>query len=147
MITQQPSTIVTTARTLCVALLLGLLAVPQLANASGGFSVPTSGANLPPPAGGQRQVDEVYEHGKAIYLGRQPGTEKINYCVVVDGKPKKIRGRTLRSYKGASMLELANALYNCAAPQELALNSIDRKQIPFVMYYLNKRYKLDLSNS
>jgi len=91
-------------------------------------------------------VDEVYEYGKALYLGRAPGATKINYCVNVDGAPKKLRGRTLRSYKGSKQLDFANALVNCQQPDELALAAVKKEEIAYVLYYLNKRYRLNLDN-
>ena len=33
----------------------------------------------------QRQVDQTYEVGKAIYNGRQSGFPKLSYCVVAEG--------------------------------------------------------------
>ena len=92
-------------------------------------------------------VDEVYEFGKALYLGRAPGAKKVNYCVNVDGTPKKLRGRTLRDYKGARQLDFANALVNCQQPDQLALAGVKKEEIAYVIYYLNKRYKLNLSDA
>ncbi len=105
----------------------------------GGFGGPSSA-----PA---RQVDEVYEYGKSIYNGRLPGAQKVKYCVLQDGKPKRVRARTLKPYRGGSKLDLANALYDCAQTEVLALARLDREQVSFVLYFLNKRFKLDLQES
>ncbi len=123
------------------------LVAPLGAFASGGGGGGYSGAGsagVPTPA--PRQVDEVYEFGKSIYLGRAPGSQKIKYCVKVDGETKKLRGRTLRQYKGSKQVDFANALYNCEAPEERALLKIKREEVAYVLYYLNKRYKLDLQS-
>ena len=107
----------------------------------GGFS--GGSGRISPP----REVDQVYEFGKALYLGRAPGAQQIDYCVKVDGEPKKLRGRTLRSYKGASQNDFANALYNCNQPDQLALRGVEKEEIAYVLYYLNKRFKLNLQGS
>jgi len=120
----------------------GLATGPAAASgSSGGFSGSTRGRAAPPAP---RAVDEVYEFGKALYLGRAPGAKKVNYCVNVDGAPKKLRGRILRSYKGAKQLDFANALVNCQQPDELALAGVKKEEIAYVIYYLNKRYRLNL---
>jgi len=130
------------------ALLLAPLALvgtgPVAASgSSGGFSGSTGGRAAPPP----KVVDEVYEYGKSIYLGRAPGTKKVNYCVNVDGAAKKLRGRTVRDFKGASQIDFANALVNCQQPDQLALTGVKKEEIAYVLYYLNKRYRLNLSDA
>ena len=109
----------------------------------GGFS---GGGNFGGAAPTPRVVDEAYEYGKAVYLGRSPGAEQIKYCVVVDGEAKKVKRSTLKPYKGVTRQELANALYNCEAADQLALRSVSQEEVPFVLYYLNKRC-LNLSDS
>ena len=42
-------------------------------------------------------------------------------------------------------VDFANALYNCDMPEELALRNVEQDQVPYVLYYLNKRYKLELA--
>jgi len=110
-------------------------------SSGGGFS---GGGRAPAPQ--PRVVDENYEFGKALYLGRAPGAKKVNYCVNVDGEPKKLRGRNLRGYKGVSQLDFANALVNCQQPDELALAGVRKEEIAYVIYYLDKRYKLNLQS-
>jgi hypothetical protein len=92
-------------------------------------------------------VDEVYEYGKSIYNGRRPGAQKVKFCVLQKGKPKKVRARTLKPFRGGSKVDLANALYDCSQPEVLALARLKQDQIPFVLYFLNKRFKLDLQES
>jgi len=132
------------ARLAAVALSAALV-LPLGAFASGGGGGGFSGsAGSPTPT--PRVVDEGYEFGKSIYLGRAPGSQKIKYCVKVDGEAKKLRGRTLRPYKGSKQVDFANALYNCENPEERALLKIKREEVAYVLYYLNKRYKLDLQS-
>ncbi len=105
---------------------------------SGGFS--NRSDQTPKP----RQIDEAYEYGKAIFLGRNPGTKAMKYCLLVDGEAKIINRNNIKRYKGTNQSELANALYDCDEPENLALRAVNKEQIPYVLYYLNKRYKLNL---
>ncbi len=127
------------ALAVCLTLCL-LLPLQAIASgvAGGGFSG-IEGTSAP------REVDEVYEFGKALYLGRTPDSKKIKYCVKVDGQLKKLGGRVLRPYRGSDQLDFANALYDCNNPEQQALLNINREQVAYVLYYLNKRYKLELT--
>ena len=136
----RPSSAATPLAALIFLTLAWLAAGP--AQASGGYSLPGS-ANTGPNAP-RREVDQVYEFGKSIYLGRQPGVEKITYCVLDEGKPRRLRGRNLRTYRGATLHEFANSLYNCDDTSQLALTSVEPDQVRFVLYYLNKRFNLAL---
>lgn len=111
------------------------------AMASGGFS--SLGSN---GTGGARLVDEVYEYGKSIYKGRADGTEKIKYCVKVDGEVKKLKRSTVKPYRKGLVKDFALALIDCKEPERLALMTMEREHVPVVLYYLNKRYKLKLTD-
>ena len=113
--------------------------------ASGGVSLPSSGGLSGP--GANRQIDEVYEFGKQIYKGRAKGATKISYCVENNGELKKLKRGTVKQFKGGNTKEFALALVDCAAPDRLALSTMARDQIPVVLYYLNKRYRLNLQDS
>ncbi|MEM7099418.1 MAG: hypothetical protein AAF541_14235 [Pseudomonadota bacterium] len=119
------------------------LALPAISFASGGigggFSNP--GSSPRPPK------DEVYEFGKSVYNGRAAGATKIKYCVKVDGELKKLKRKTARAYKSGSVKDFANALYDCKNPDTLALSTVERDHVPLVLYYLNKRFKLDLQDA
>lgn len=121
----------TLGATLLVASAMG----PTASFASGAYST-----------GGARPVDETYEYGKSVYLGRAKGTEKIKYCVSVDGKPEKLKRKHLKPYKNGSTRAFAEALVDCDNPERLALTTVQPDQVPVVLYYLNKRYKLKLSD-
>ena len=117
-----------------------LTLVSGSALASGGFS------DLGPPPGGQAPVvDQVYVYGKSIYKGRAEGAEKIKYCVKVDGEVKKLRGSTAKLYRKGPVRDFALALIDCANPERLALTTMSRDHVPVILYYLNKRYRLKLS--
>lgn len=132
---------------LATALISGLLAclIASSSFASGGSGggpgAPNVGSHQP------REVDESYEYGKAVYLGRLPDSEKVKYCVLVDGEAKKLKKRTLKPYRRKTRTDLANALYRCDDSTTLALASLKREQVAFVLYYLNKRFRLKLTDA
>ncbi len=113
------------------------------AMASGGFGGPSGGGFNNAP----RQVDEAYEFGKSVYKGRAPGSEKITYCLKVDGEVKKLKRSTAKAYRKGSTQDFAQALIDCDAPDRLALTTMSREHVPLVLYYLNKRFNLDLVNN
>ena len=121
-----------------VALLLSLCAESTRASGISG-SLPQGRPGVP-----ARQVDQAYEYGKALYLGRAPEAHKLKYCLNVDGEAKKIGRRSLRPWRGKPQLEFANALYDCDSPDQRVLLKLEQEQVAYVLYYLNKRFKLDL---
>ncbi|MEM9620032.1 MAG: hypothetical protein AAF993_00190 [Pseudomonadota bacterium] len=123
-----------------------LLLVSGSALSSGGFGGGSPGGGL---SGGAapRVVDEAYEFGKSVYKGRAQGSEKIDYCVKVDGEVKKLKRSTAKSYRNGPTRDFALALIDCETPDRLALTTMSREHVPLVLYYLNKRYKLDLTDN
>lgn len=129
---------------LIAGLLASLIACNSLASGgTGGLGGLSGGTGSTP----QRGVDEIYEYGKAVYLGRSPDAEKLQYCVLVDGEAKKLKRKTLKPYRKKTRVELANALYLCDDTSKLALHSLKQEQVAFVLYYLNKRFKLKLTDA
>ncbi|MEO0439226.1 MAG: hypothetical protein AAF098_20330 [Pseudomonadota bacterium] len=121
--------------------LASLSFLPNVALASGtigGFSTPSTG---PGP-----QRDEAYEFGKSVFKGRAAGSTKIDYCVSVDGEAKKLKRKTVKSFKNSTVKDFAHALVDCENPERLALTSVESNQVPLVLYYLNKRFKLELTD-
>lgn len=122
-----------------------LLLVVDTAVASGGSGFPRASGPIGP--GLQRQVDEIYEFGKAAYKGRIEGTEKIKYCVKHKDKLKKVKRSTVKQFRNGPTLNFARALLDCKQPDRLALTTMEREHVPAVLYYLNKRYRLELEES
>jgi len=95
----------------------------------------------------QRQIDQTYEVGKAIYNGRQSGFPKISYCVPFEGQKVPVKSKSIKQYKRTSYNELGQNLYNCDSPDTLVSSELSRDGMLHVLYYLNKRYRLSLRGS
>jgi len=116
-----------TSKLVVYVLLATAVLSTSLAYASGGTSFPLA---VPEP----REVDQVYELGKQIYKGRSQDAVKIKYCVKQqDGEFKKLKGSTAKPFRGG-------------ISKDFALSTVADGQIPLVLYYLNKRYRLNLQN-
>lgn len=94
----------------------------------------------------EKKVDQSYERGKSIYKGRVESVGKIKYCVQTDEGLVKLRGKSLKPYKNGTYQDLASKLYDCETPDALIADTIGSNNISFVLYYLNKRHKLNLND-
>ncbi len=128
---------------LAAALLLSISLIPS-AFASGSYG---GGSSYNSGRIQQKQVDQVYETGKAIFLGRQRGVEKLSYCVKVDGELAPVKRRSVKAFKNTSYNELAQNMFNCDQPETKITNQLSRDNFLYVVYYLNKRHKLNLKSS
>ncbi len=117
--------------------LISCLVVPAIAKASG------VGGYI---SGNQRQIDHSYEEGKAIYQGRAQGARKIKYCVDFDGERVPLKRKTIKQFRNVDIVKFANSLYDCANPEKLVGLSVSQSNFRYVLYYLNKRYRLKLSS-
>jgi len=130
-------------------LLISLL-VPFYSFASGGD---TSETNDDPFEGlsdfqrAQRVVDPTYESGKAIYTGRNKSVPKLSYCLRNGEEIVALKRKTIKNFKKSSYSELARNLYQCDTPDSTIKSQLESKQFLHVLYYLNKRYKLNLQRS
>ncbi len=95
----------------------------------------------------QRQVDQTYEAGKAIYKGRAKGEPSLEYCIAVDGEKIPLERKSIKAYKQATYNDFAKGLYRCDQPETLIAESLTRDSLLYVVYYLNKRHKLKLRGS
>jgi len=120
-----------------------LFAFSSLALASGasggGYGGSGSFNNAP-----VRQVDESYEYGKSIYQGRLRGFQKYSYCVSLDGEKVPLKRKSIKQFKRASFNDVSAALYDCERPDVRIADEIDIQDFQFVLYYLNKRFRLAL---
>ena len=133
---------------------LAMLAQPSFSFASGGgggggFSGGGGGGGF--GGGGfqsrQPKVDQTYEVGKAIFTGRAQGEPSLEYCIAVDGEKVPLKRKTVKTYKKATYNDFAKGLYRCDEPEKLIAESLTRDSLLYVVYYLNKRHKLNLRGS
>ncbi len=118
--------------------------------ASGGYSNSSSGSGY--ASAPAKQVDQAYESGKSIFFGRVKG-ERITYCISgnsigsgnsAGNQPIVVKRSTMKQLKGLEYSEVAVRLYNCKNPAENMTSLLTKSQVNSVMYYLNKRYRLNL---
>ena len=93
----------------------------------------------------QRQVDQTYESGKAIFRGRASSAGKLKYCVSVDGELLPVKRSSLKGFKNTKYSDVANQLFNCDLPDKKIAEQLTKDEFLYVIYYLNKRFKLNLS--
>ncbi|MEM8983728.1 MAG: hypothetical protein AAGC71_11925 [Pseudomonadota bacterium] len=117
------------------------LVTGSAAFASGGVGGGFGRSSAPAP---QRVVDESYEFGKAVFKGRA-GAPKQRYCVNGDEKPVKVKRSSLKPFRGTSVRALADALVLCDMGDTSALAALSDDQSIHLIYYLNKRFKLQLA--
>ena len=92
------------------------------------------------------RYDRKFRRGKLAYAKRDAKGNKIKYCVMINGEPKKISRSRLESLQGTSVLEFANALVDCNQPNRLALAQVQEKaSISQILYYLTANYRISLS--
>lgn len=115
------------------------------ASGGGGYGGGFSGSGV-----NSRSVDRLYEAGKSIAKGRNKTYGKLKICVVdtqtEELEKVKIKSKTMKPYKGKTLVELANNLYDCENPEQPIFKVLSRDDMNLVLYYLNKRYKLKLSS-
>jgi len=107
---------------------------------SGGSGYSGSRSNTP----NQRSVDTVYETGKAIYKGRKQGEPALAYCVASGDEKIPVKRKSLKGFKKKTYNDLAQNLFNCDQPETLIANELSKDSLLYVLYYLNKRHKLNL---
>ena len=117
------------------------ISIPVISFASGSYGGSRYSSPSPAPV---KRVDQNYEIGKAIFTGRQRGVEKLQYCVNIDGKLLPVKRSALKTFKSSSYNNLSNHLVDCAQPDAPVINKLGNDNAFYVVYYLNKRFRLGL---
>ena len=92
-------------------------------------------------------VDPTYESGKAVYTGRSKNAPKLQYCLRVGEETVKLKRKSIKQFKQSSYSDLAKNLYRCDVPAQAIKTELEKQQFLHVLYYLNKRYKLNLARA
>jgi hypothetical protein len=104
---------------------------------------------------GVSATDPHYEKGKKITNGKSPRYKKIRICIkpiastLGKGKPNlavKLSSKHLKPFKRKTATILAKQLFSCNAPQKNILSYLSKQDALTVLYYLNTRYRLKLSD-
>lgn len=109
-----------------------------------------------------KRFDKIYYAGKNIYLGKGKHN-KYNYCIPKVEKDKvlvkeesyslnairasekiNLKTKTVAAYRGLTINEFANMLFDCDNPNKLILNKLAKEDAGLVIYYLNSKYRLRL---
>ena len=116
------------------------------ASASGGTGLSSAPSFSSFAVDGRHQrFDRQLRKGKFAYAKRNERGEKIKYCVMVDGEPKRVSRSRLEAFHGRSVTEFALSLVDCNQPEQFALAQVqDRSTIPDILYYLAAHYQVPL---
>jgi hypothetical protein len=118
-----------------------LMAQASLSYASGGYSGGNGDRSI------SRAVDQNYEQGKSIYRGRKAGEPTFEYCILVDGAKVPLKRKSIKAYRNTTYEELAANMYQCDQPEKQIASGLTRDSLLYVLYYLNKRHKLNLKGA
>lgn len=110
----------------------------------GGFHGSMSGAHNQSTRS-MRIIDEQYEKGKAIYLGRNREIGKLKLCLHSGDDNVKVKRATLVPFKGTTTNNLINNLRNCDQPEAVVFEQLGKMHTSHLVYYLNRRFKLELT--
>lgn len=121
------------------------LCLPTLVIASG-----SAGPGVGRTFGGgyESRTDPVYEQGKAIFKGRVKEYGKVKYCLAsaeAETGAIKIKRKSMKRYKKQSVQALVNDLRFCEQESGKLIQVLSREHLSYLVYYLNKRYRLKLT--
>ena len=95
----------------------------------------------------QQRIDQLYELGKSYYKSPQANGSRLEYCVKNGDSLSKISRKSVSRFKRGPASEFVNSLYSCSDSSLKIADAIADGQGEAVLYYLNKRFKLRLTNS
>lgn len=124
-----------------------VLSIALLSILSGGVFASSGGGesyNYDKPT--PKPIDTKYEYGKSIYQGRDKSVGKVNFCISDGTSVKPVKASTLRPFKKGSVRNLTSSLYDCNNSSQQISEQINSKNLSYVVYYLNKRFRLNLHN-
>lgn len=93
-------------------------------------------------------TDPVYEEGKAVFKGRIKEYGKVKYCLASaesETGAVKIKRKSMKRYKKQSVQVLLKDLRFCEQDSGNLLQVLSREHLQYLIYYLNKRYRLKLT--
>jgi len=118
---------------------LCLVLASPFVSASGGGGFNQSGFS-------QKKIDQQYELGKSYYKSNQTDGSRLEYCVKSGEDFKKLSRRSVRSFKKGPVSKFVDSLYNCKDTSVKIADVVSEEQGTAILYYLNKRFKLRLTD-
>jgi hypothetical protein len=93
------------------------------------------------------KTDPTYEAGKSIFTGRDRNYSNYTFCITdpKTGESSKLTGDSIKAYKAATYSAVAKNLTNCDKPSVALSNLIATDDISYLVYFLDKRYRLQLT--
>ena len=134
------------SRFLLVSSLALVLAGPVFA--SGGYGGPgrdhSRGAT-------RSRTDPTYDLGKSIYQGHSKTARGLTICLATapDSEGKRtaaLSSRTLHRFRGRTRTDLGSRLVDCASPASKVEGILAASEFRSLVYYLDKRFKLELKS-
>lgn len=95
----------------------------------------------------KQRIDQQYELGKAYFKAPMANGEKLEYCVQTDSGLKKLSRKSVKTFKRGSQSNFVDSLFSCVDPSVRIADAIPDGRSDAIVYYLNKRFKLRLTNS
>lgn len=93
------------------------------------------------------RIDQQYELGKAYYKAPLANGAKLEYCVQTSDGLKKLSRKSVKMFKRGSQSNFVDNLFSCVDPSLRIADAIPEGREDAIFYYLNKRFKLGLTNS
>ena len=124
---------------------ISLLSFVLAALVSGGAFASGSSYNYGYSAPKPKPVDTRYEYGKTIYQGRAHNLGRINFCINDGENLTPVKASSLRPFKRGSTRNLSSSLYNCDTNRKVS-DTVNSRDLSYVVYYLDKRFRLHLHN-
>ncbi len=95
----------------------------------------------------KKEVDQLYEKGKARYYATNSNGQRTRYCVRKENAVESVSRRSLKDFRGTSEAAVKSNLVLCDLPEQNIASTLENDQATALVYYLNKRYRLGLYGS
>jgi len=113
---------------------------------SSSFAMASGGGGFDQSGFSQKRIDQQYESGKAFYKSAQSDGSRLEYCVKKGSSLSKLSRKSVKPFKRGPASEFIASLYSCADPNLKIADAVEDGQGDAILYYLNKRFKLRLTN-
>ena len=144
------------ARVFCFIISLVFFTVPNFVSPAstyaslmpGGSPTGLSGAHNKNTRSMQH-VDKKFKQGKLIYKGMDKKIGKQKWCLKVEGELVKLNifnlWKTYKLFRGVTTDYFVDSFYVCDRPENTAYELIGKQNMQRVVYYLDRRFKLYLT--